>query len=104
MEYRRAWAEIDINRLIHNVRTIRQIVPKHTMLLAAVKADAYGHGSVEVARTLLENGADILGVALCEEGVKLRKNGIKAPILVMSYTPEALLTEVIEHKLTQTIF
>ena len=102
--FKRAWAEIDINHLTNNVKTIRKIIPNKTKLLAAVKADAYGHGSVEVARTLLDNGADVLGVALCEEGVKLRKNGITAPILVMSYTPEPLLPEVIEHRLIQTIF
>ncbi|MCL2399969.1 MAG: alanine racemase [Defluviitaleaceae bacterium] len=104
MEYRRAWAEIDINRLIHNVRTVRNAIPKQTKLLAAVKADAYGHGAVEVAKTLLENGADTLGVALCEEGIKLRKNNITAPILVMSYTPEPLLKSVVDNGLIQTIF
>lgn len=104
MEYRRAWAEIDITRLTHNVRAIRQAIPAKTKLLAAVKADAYGHGANEVARTLLENGADALGVALCEEGISLRKSGIAAPILIMSYTPEPLLEAVVTYGLVQTIF
>ena len=65
MEYIRAWAEIDLNCLTNNVRTLRELVPKTTRLLAAVKADAYGHGAVEVSKTLLKNGVDALGVALC---------------------------------------
>ncbi|MCL2421396.1 MAG: alanine racemase [Defluviitaleaceae bacterium] len=104
MDYRRAWAEIDINCLIHNVQALRGVIPKKTQLMAVVKADAYGHGSVEVARTLLENGADVLGVALCEEGIKLRKHGITAPILVMSYTPEPLFEAAVLHGLTLTVF
>lgn len=104
MDYRRAWAEIDINRLTNNVRAVRGAIPKGTRMLAAVKADAYGHGAAEVAQTLLENGADTLGVALCEEGISLRKSGIKAPILVMSYTPDPLLKAVVEYDLVQTIF
>ena len=104
MDYRRAWAEIDMGHLVNNVRAVRGAIPKRTQLLAAVKADAYGHGSVEVSRALLENGADILGVALCEEGIKLRKNGVTAPILVMSYTPDPLLEEAVAHGLMLTIF
>jgi len=104
MEYRRAWAEIDMSRLVNNIRAVRGAVPAETKLLAAVKADAYGHGAKEVAAALLENGADALGVALCEEGFSLRKSGVAAPILVMSYTPEPLLPAVVEHGLIQTIF
>ena len=104
MDYRRAWAEIDMDRLIHNTRAIRRVIPKSTRLLAAVKADAYGHGAVEVSKTLLQNGVDVLGVALCEEGIKLRESNITAPILVMSYTPEPLLEAVTAHGLIQTIF
>ena len=104
MDYRRAWAEIDMDRLISNTKIIRKVIPKPTRLLAAVKADAYGHGAVQIARTLLENGVDVLGVALCEEGIILRESGITAPILVMSYTPEPLLEAVTAYGLIQTIF
>jgi len=100
----RAWAEIDIGRIAQNTAIIRKIVPVGTKLLAAVKADAYGHGAKEVAQTMLANGADILGVALCEEGIKLRQSGITAPILIMSYTPKPLLNEVLRYGLIQTIF
>ena len=104
MKYRRAWAEIDTSCLADNVRAIRKAIPPGTQLLAAVKADAYGHGALEVSRVLLENGADMLGVALCEEGVSLRQSGITAPILIMSYTPEPLLATALIYGLTQTIF
>jgi len=103
-EYRRAWAEVHLENLIHNVRAIRKAIPAHTKLLAAVKADAYGHGAVETSKALLENGADSLGVALCEEGLKLRANQVRAPILVMSYTPEPLLDAVVANGLIQTVF
>jgi len=100
----RAWAEINLENLAKNTQSIRKAVPKDTKLLAAVKADAYGHGAREVAQVLLKNGVDIFGVALCEEGIKLRNIGITAPILVMSYTPKPLLKDVVEHNLIQTIF
>jgi len=104
LDYRRAWAEIDMARLINNIKIIRSVIPKPTRLLAAVKADAYGHGAVAVSKAMLENGVDVLGVALCEEGIKLRENGVTAPILVMSYTPEPLLEAATAHGLIQTIF
>ena len=104
MDYRRAWAEIDISRLISNIQKVRKAIPKQCRLMAAVKADAYGHGAPEVAQAMLENGVDVLGVALCEEGIALRKSGVLAPILIMSYTPDPLLEEVVTYGLTQTIF
>jgi alanine racemase len=74
--------------------------------MAAVKADAYGHGAAQIAQTLVreKNGADSLGVATCEEGVALRQSGISVPILIMGFTPESLFEEAIRHGLTQTVF
>jgi len=79
-------------------------MPKHTKLFASVKADAYGHGAAEVAKALVENGADYLGVSISEEGIELRNEGIKVPILVFSYTPAPLLPQSVEVGLTQSIF
>ena len=104
MDYRRAWAEIDLSCLGHNIKIVRAAIPSTACLLAAVKGDGYGHGALEVARVFLENGADVLGVALCEEGLALRKGGITAPILIMSYTPDPLHRAVVQHGLVQTIF
>ncbi|MBE9155390.1 alanine racemase [Nodosilinea sp. LEGE 06152] len=79
----RAWVEINLAALRHNVRQLRGILPAATQLMAVVKADAYGHGAVTVAQTALQAGAAWLGVATVPEGIELRAAGIQAPILVM---------------------
>jgi len=104
MDYGRVWAEIDLGNLRHNFSVIRNRIPAGTALMGIVKADAYGHGAIRVANTLLECGADALGVAIPEEGIQLREAGITAPILVMGFTPAHLLAEVVRHNLIQTVF
>ena len=79
----RAWVEIDLTALAHNVRTLKSFLNPQTKLMAVVKADAYGHGAVTVAQTALANGADCLAIATLAEGVELRQAGIKAPILIL---------------------
>jgi alanine racemase len=88
----RAWVEIDLAALSHNVQQLRRFLSRHTQLMAVVKADAYGHGAVTVAQTALQSGADWLGVATVPEGIQLRETGIKAPILVLgaTHTPEQI--------------
>ncbi len=73
-------------------------------LLISLKADAYGHGAVQVAQTALLNGATWLGVATLSEGVALRRAGIAAPILVLGYTPAWQARDVIRHGLTPTVY
>jgi len=104
MIYKRAWAEINLSHLKHNINVVQANLQKNTQLMGIVKADAYGHGAVPVARTLLDSGVKRLGVAICEEGVELRQNAIMGGILVMGYTPEQLLHEVVCNNLTQTVF
>ncbi len=82
----RAWVEIDLEALSHNVQQLRQLIPKHTDLMAVVKADAYGHGAVTVAQTALKSGANWLGVATVPEGIELREAGINTPILILGAT------------------
>jgi alanine racemase len=79
----RAWIEIDLAALAHNTRQVKRQLSPTTDLMAVVKADAYGHGAVTVARTVLEQGATWLGVATIPEGIELRTDGITAPILVL---------------------
>ncbi len=79
----RAWVEINRSAISHNVRAIKSLLAPHTDLMAVVKADAYGHGAVTVARTALQSGASWLGVATVPEGIELRQACIDAPILVM---------------------
>ena len=88
----RAWIEIDLAALAHNVRQIKSLLSAKTALMAVVKADGYGHGAVTVAQTVLQSGASWLGVATVPEGIELRQAGIKAPILILgaTNTPEQL--------------
>jgi alanine racemase len=98
------WAEIDLSAIAHNVRELRRIIEPRVRLMLAVKANAYGHGAVRVARTGLENGADQLGVARIAEGIELRRAGIRAPILIFGYTPPGLVPVVVDHDLTASVF
>jgi alanine racemase len=82
----RAWVEINIAALFHNVRQLRKLLSPHTQLMAVVKADAYGHGAITVAQIALEAGASWLGVATVPEGIQLRESGIDAPILILGGT------------------
>ena len=88
----RAWVEIDLKALAHNTRQLEQILSPPTQLMAVVKADAYGHGAVTVAETVLSAGASWLGVATIPEGIELRAAGINAPILILGAvnTPEEI--------------
>jgi alanine racemase len=83
MQRDRAWVEIDMSALAHNVKQLKRSLSPSTDLMAVVKADAYGHGAVTVARTALQHGATWLGVATIPEGIELREAGITAPILVL---------------------
>ena len=101
---RATWAEVDLDNLRHNVRTLRGRLTAPARLLAVVKADAYGHGAVPAARAALEAGADYLGVAILEEGLTLRRAGIEAPILVMGWTPADRAGEAVAARLDQAVF
>ena len=104
MESPLVWAEVDLEAIAHNVRELRRITDPGADLMAVVKANAYGHGAVEVTRKALENGADSLGVARIEEGIELRKAGVKESVLIFGYTPPALASKLIGFDLTQTVW
>ncbi|MCX7938573.1 MAG: alanine racemase, partial [Thermoflexales bacterium] len=97
-------AEIDLSAIRHNVHLICRHVGKRVQVMAVVKANAYGHGAVSVARAALEAGATWLGVASVGEGIALRDVGIRAPILVLGYTPPTLAAEALRHDLTLTVY
>jgi len=100
----RSWAEIDLDILAQNMREIRRITSPGAQIMAVVKADAYGHGAIQVARVLLENGATQLAVSMLDEAIELRKHGIDAPILTLSHTDPRRIPEVISYDLTQTVY
>ncbi len=98
------WAEVDLKAIAHNIIELRRITNRNSRLMAVVKANGYGHGSVEVARCALDNGAELLGVARIDEAVKLRNEGINAPILIFGYTPLPFYEKIIKLYLTQAVY
>jgi len=102
--YQRVIAEINLDNIAHNIREIKKALNENIKLLTVVKADAYGHGAVEVSKVALYNGSDWLGVAICDEGIFLRENNIHVPILILGYTPASKIDEVVKNNLTQTVF
>lgn len=102
--HRPVWAEIDLKNIAHNYQQVRKLVGSKVRVMAIVKANAYGHGAVEVARTLDEAGADCFGVAIVNEAVQLRKAGIKKAILILGWTPADDYERALENDVTLTIF
>ncbi len=83
MRQARAWVEINLDALAHNIKSLKALLSEGTDLMSVVKADAYGHGAVTVAKTAIASGTTWLGVATVPEGIELRQAGIEVPILVM---------------------
>ncbi len=92
-------AEIDLSAIRDNISAIRRRVGRRVKIMPAVKADAYGHGAVEVSRACLKAGADVLCVACTEEGIELREAGIEAPILILGYSVEAAAEDIVRYDL-----
>ena len=102
--YRTNYVEIDLEAVRHNARQMLARLSEGTRLMAVVKADAYGHGAVQVAQAALEAGASALAVAIPEEGECLRAAGIAAPILVLGGIEPDAAGAVVRCGLTQTVF
>jgi len=101
---RPTWVDVDLSAIAHNVHRLCDIIGPDVGLLAVIKADAYGHGAVKVARTALNNGASMVGVACVSEAIVLRRAGIAAPILVLGYTPAEQAREALLDDVTVTVF
>ncbi|WEK54493.1 MAG: serine racemase VanT catalytic subunit [Candidatus Cohnella colombiensis] len=99
----RAWAEINLNHLEHNLMEIKRIVPSNCSVIAVIKADAYGHGAVEIAERLSHAGVRHFAVAEISEGIQLRESGIEGEIVVLGYTSPGRFGELAHYKLTQTM-
>ena len=100
---RRTWAEIDMDALAHNYRQARRRIGPNVKYLGVVKADAYGHGAVQVSRKLEELGADYLAVSSLDEAKELRRGGIQSPILILGHTPPSMVSQLLEYHITQTV-
>ncbi|WP_152395060.1 alanine racemase [Paenibacillus guangzhouensis] len=102
--YRPTRAEISLNALRHNIEAFRSLIPADTKLLACVKANAYGHGAVGIAREAERLGIDYLSVAFLDEALQLRYAGIQTPILVLGYTGPEGLALARQHQITLMVF
>ncbi|MBC5580591.1 alanine racemase [Anaerofilum sp. BX8] len=104
MEFeKRCWAEIDLDKIEHNFRVIKRRAP-HSMIMAVVKADAYGHGDAVIASTLEEAGADRFAVSGFAEALRLRRAGVTRPILVLGYTSPQKAAMLAINTITQTVY
>ena len=100
---KRTWAEISLDNLTHNFETIRRQVGPKAKLLGVVKADAYGHGAVRVAKHLERLGAGYLAVSNLDECEELRVNGITLPILMLGFTPADQAGRILKNDMTQAV-
>lgn len=101
--YFRTQAKIDLDAVEYNYNNTRAKLPQGCKLLGVIKADAYGHGAVELAR-FLENKCDFFGVACIEEAVELKKAGIKTPILILGYVAPAFYDLVVKYDIRIPVF
>jgi alanine racemase len=101
--YRPTWAEIDLKAIEHNYKQVERLVGKNTNIMVVVKANAYGHGIVEVSTVLEKLGVDYLGVATTDEAVRLREYGIKTPILVLGSVLPDEVKVLVENNVTLTL-
>ncbi len=102
-EYLRTYCEIDLKAIRQNYINIKEKTGKNAMTMAVIKADGYGHGAVEIGN-YLKDIADYFGVATIEEGIELRKSGLKQPILVLGYHSPSLSFQNLEYDIDQTIY
>ncbi|WP_446897889.1 alanine racemase [Clostridium sp. LBM24168] len=100
--FRPAWIEVNLNNLIYNARQIKNKVGDR-QIIGVVKADAYGHGAVEVAHILLENGFTKLAVAIFDEAIELREKGVKCPIMILGITPNNALDYIVKYNIEPAV-
>lgn len=103
-QYYRVYAAIDLDAVCHNISEIKKLVGPDTKIMPVIKADGYGHGAVPVAKALNKIGVDGFAVAIIEEGIALRKQGITKPILILGYTSEYQYASLIQYEIEQTVF
>lgn len=103
MGYKRLVAEIDLDALDFNIKSIIKRVNGRAKLIGTIKADGYGHGAIEVADVLTANGVDMFSVAMLDEAINLRNNGIDKPILILGLTPPQYIKEALEYDVILTV-
>jgi alanine racemase len=101
---RPTWVEINLDNLKNNIEEVRRVTGKRKIVTAVVKADAYGHGVLGVIDTLLNNGADRLAVATMNEALEIRKKYKDVEIMILGYTPDEFIEDIINNNIIQTIY
>jgi alanine racemase len=101
--YKRLVAEIDLDALDFNIKSIIKKVGKKSRIIGTIKADGYGHGAWEVAKVLMENGVDMFSVAMLDEAINLRKKGLDKPILILGTTPPEYYKDILKYNVTQQV-
>ncbi|WP_035571464.1 alanine racemase [Halonatronum saccharophilum] len=101
---RPTWVEIDLDAIEENIRSVKSRINEGVNIMAVVKANAYGHGIIEIAKIALKVGCKCLGVATVTEGIQLRREGIKAPILILGTLYFNQVDDVLKYDLTPTIY
>ncbi|MBR6756383.1 MAG: alanine racemase [Peptococcaceae bacterium] len=102
--YRPTWVDIDMQAARHNFQTVRQLVGEQVKICAIVKANGYGHGSVELSKLYVAEGVDFLAVATIDGALKLRNAGIEVPILVLGWTPAEAYQAAVENDVRLTMY
>ena len=100
---KRTWAEVSLDNLEHNYRAIKNHIPEGCRFLGVMKADAYGHGAVPLSHALCELGAEYLAVSNLEEAIQLRRGGVRAPMLILGYTPASFADTMVFMDITQEV-
>jgi len=99
----RSWVEVDLDHFTRNWDEMKRLVGPDVRIMQVVKADAYGHGAIEIAHVALKNGAACLGVANADEGIQLRVGGIDAPIVILSPSPDSEINPIIKYNLIPSV-
>lgn len=102
-QFNRTYAEVNLDAIRHNIDEVHKNIKEGTKVMAIVKANAYGHGAVQVAKALYDQ-VDAYGVAMIEEAIELRKAGIDKLILILGYTGEESYEDLVEYQISQTVY
>ena len=103
-ERRWAWAEIDLNAIVHNMQMARAVAKPGVRLMAVVKGDAFGHGLIRVAKTAVNAGAEYLGIGTVDEGIALREAQLNVPILLLDQPPASAIPLLLGYKIMPSVY